>query len=90
MNSLKATQPISALRANPGEVLKQAQETQAPVMITVNGKVQAVLQDAVSYQKTQDQLNMLRLLAQGQKEIAEGKVSDHDDFFKELEEDKGF
>ncbi|MBB3118638.1 type II toxin-antitoxin system Phd/YefM family antitoxin [Pseudoduganella violacea] len=87
MNSPKAVQPISFLKTNPGDVVKQAQESQAPVMITVNGKVQAVVQDVVSYQKTQDQLNMLRILVHGQKQIAEGKVSDHDDFFKELEDE---
>ncbi|NVE01605.1 type II toxin-antitoxin system Phd/YefM family antitoxin [Massilia sp. BJB1822] len=85
MSSLKAVQPISFLKTNPGDVVKQAQESQAPVMITVNGKVQAVVQDAVSYQRTQDQLNMLRILVHGQKQIAEGKISDHDEFFKELE-----
>ena len=54
-------------------------ETHDPVAITVNGRVQAVVQDPVSYQKTQDQLAMLRILALGKKQIEEGKVIDHDD-----------
>jgi hypothetical protein len=45
----------------------------------VNGRVQAVVQDSVSYQKTQDQLAMVRILALGRKQIEEGKVIDHDD-----------
>lgn len=56
-------------------------------MITVNGKVQAVVQDALSYQQTQDQVALLRILALGRKQIEEGNVTDHEDFFAELEKD---
>ncbi|WP_342116647.1 type II toxin-antitoxin system Phd/YefM family antitoxin [Pseudoduganella sp. OTU4001] len=72
-------QPISYLKSNTSEVVKQVQETHDPVAITVNGRVQAVIQDPVSYQKTQDQMTMLRILALGKKQIEEGKVIDHDD-----------
>lgn len=72
-------QPISYLKANTSEVVKQVLETHDPVAITVNGRVQAVVQDPVSYQKTQDQIAMLRILALGRKQIEEGKVVDHED-----------
>ncbi|OEZ91132.1 type II toxin-antitoxin system Phd/YefM family antitoxin [Duganella phyllosphaerae] len=72
-------QPISYLKTNTSDVVKQVLETQDPVAITVNGRVQAVVQDPVSFQKTQDQIAMLRILALGRKQIEEGKVMDHDD-----------
>lgn len=75
--NLSNIHPISYLKTNTSDVVKQVQETQAPVAITVNGRVQAVVQDLVSYQKTQDQIAMLRLLALGKKQIEEGKVIDH-------------
>lgn len=78
-------QPISYLKTNTSDVVKQVQQTHDPVAITVNGKVQAIVQDPVSYQKTQDQLAMLRILAHGRKQIDEGKVTDQDDFFAQLE-----
>ena len=78
-------QPISYLKTNTSDVVKQVQETHDPVAITVNGKVQAIVQDPLSYQKTQDQLTMLRILAHGRKQVEEGKVTDHDDFFAQLE-----
>jgi prevent-host-death family protein len=78
-------QPISYLKTNTSDVVRLVQETQEPVAITVNGKVQAVVQDVLSYQKTQDQLTMLRLLAHGRKQIEDGKVTDHDDFFVQVE-----
>ena len=78
-------QPISYLKTNTSDVVKQVLETHDPVAITVNGRVQAVVQDAVSYQKTQDQLAMLRILALGRKQIEQGKVIDHDDVVALLE-----
>ena len=78
-------QPISYLKTNASDVVKQVLETHDPVAITVNGRVQAVVQDHVSYQKTQDQLAMLRVLALGRKQIEEGKVIDHDDVVALLE-----
>ena len=82
-------QPISYLKTNTSDVVRQVQETHEPVAITVNGKVQAIVQDPLSYQKTQDQLTILRILAHGRKQIEEGKVTDHDEFFAQLaDEDK--
>lgn len=87
MNLIKNIQPISYLKTNTSDVIKQVQVTHEPVMITVNGKVQAVVQDALSYQQTQDQVALLRILALGRKQIEEGNVTDHEDFFAELEQD---
>ena len=87
MNFLKNIQPISYLKTNTSDVIKQVQLTHEPVMITVNGKVQAVVQDTLSYQQTQDQIALLRILALGKQQIEEGNVTDHDDFFAELEKD---
>lgn len=78
-------QPISYLKTNTSDVVKQVLETHDPVAITVNGRVQAVMLDPVSYQKTQDQLAMLRILALGRKQIEEGKFMDHDDVVARLE-----
>ena len=81
MNVIQNIQPISFLKTNTSDVVKQVQETREPVLITVNGKVQAVIQDPMSYQKMQDQLTMLRILAHGQKQIEHGKVTDHEVLF---------
>lgn len=72
-------QPISYLTTNTSDVVKQVLETRDPVAITVNGMIQAIVQDPVSYQKTQDQIAMLRILALGRKQVEEGKVIAHDD-----------
>jgi prevent-host-death family protein len=78
-------QPISYLKTNTSDVVKQVLETHDPIAITVNGRVQAIVQDPVSYQKTQDQLAMLRILALGRKQSEEGKIINHDDVVALLE-----
>lgn len=84
MNLLNNIQPISFLKTNTGDVIKRIQVTHEPVMITVHGKVQAVVQDVLSFQQTQDQIALLRILALGNKQIEECLVTDHDDSFAEL------
>jgi prevent-host-death family protein len=85
MSSQSNSHPLSFLVSNTSDVLKQAKQTQLPVMITVNGEVAGVVQDIAAYKKSQEELALLRILVHGQKEIAEGKITDHNDFFTELE-----
>lgn len=65
--------PISYLKKNTSDVLTRLQQTRDPIAITVNDKALAIIQDALSYQKTQDQLTMLRILAHGRNQIEDGK-----------------
>lgn len=57
--------PISYLKANVAEVLKQLAEEQEPLVITQNGEAKAVLQDVHSYEQTQETLALLKVLALG-------------------------
>jgi len=66
--------PISYLKANAAEVLTQLAEQREPLVITQNGEAKAVLQDVVSYEETQEALALLKILALGTQEVADGKV----------------
>ncbi len=78
--------PISYIKANAAEVLRQVNETRSPIVITQNGESKAVLMDAGSYQEMMDAMAMLKIIAIGEKDIAEGRVSSHEDVKKRLEE----
>ncbi|MDD4963242.1 MAG: type II toxin-antitoxin system Phd/YefM family antitoxin [Gallionella sp.] len=67
--------PISYLKANAAEVLKNLADNREPFLITQNGEAKAVLQDIASYENTQEALALLKILALGNQEIAEGKIS---------------
>ena len=66
--------PISYLKANAAEVLSDLAEQREPLLITQNGEAKAVLQDVASYEKTQETLALLKILALGNEEIAIGKL----------------
>lgn len=67
-------QPISYLKANAAQVLLQLAEQREPMIITQNGEAKAVIQDIASYDKTQETLALLKILALGKQEIEAGKV----------------
>ena len=66
--------PISYLKANAAQVLRQLAEQREPMVITQNGEAKAVIQDVASYEQTQETLALLKVLALGNKEIEAGKV----------------
>jgi prevent-host-death family protein len=47
-------QAMTTFRRNPAKFLKQLKKTRQPVVLTVNGKAEAVVQDAESYQRLLD------------------------------------
>lgn len=67
--------PISYLKANAAEVLDKLAENRQPLIITQNGEAKAVMQDLATYENTQETLALLKILALGQQQIAEGKVT---------------
>jgi prevent-host-death family protein len=66
--------PISYLKANAAEVLQNLSENREPFLITQNGEARAVMQDIATYESTQETLALLKILALGNQEIAEGKT----------------
>ena len=66
--------PISYLKANASDVVKQLQEQREPMIITQNGEAKMVVQDIKSYEQTQQTLALLKILALGQQQIQEGRV----------------
>jgi prevent-host-death family protein len=66
--------PISYLKANAAEVLKELTAQRLPLVITQNGEAKAVIQDVASYEQTQETLALLKVLALGNQQVAQGRV----------------
>ena len=66
--------PISYLKANAADVLEQIGRDREPLVITQNGEARAVLQDVASYERTQETLALLKVLALGVKQVEQGRV----------------
>jgi len=80
--------PISYLKANAAEVLDELNQLRKPLIITQNGEAKAVLQDVASYEETQEAMALLRILALGNQQIAQGKVKPVADVVKRLRSQK--
>jgi prevent-host-death family protein len=68
-------QPISYLKANAAQVLRDLAIDQRPLVITQNGEAAAVLQDVVSFEKNQETMALLKILALGNAQIEKGQVT---------------
>ena len=66
--------PISYLKAHAAEVLTRLTSQREPLVITQNGEAKAVLQDVASFEETQEQLALLKILALGNQETGAGKL----------------
>ena len=64
--------PISDLRQNASDVVKGVGSSREPVFITQRGRAAAVLVSMEAYEDSQRELEVLRLLARGEKEIDAG------------------
>ena len=67
--------PISYVKANAAQVLRDLTENQDVLIITQNGEATAVLQDIATYQADQQALALLKILALGNQQIQKGKVT---------------
>jgi len=74
MKLSKQVKPITYLKSHAAEMLRGVAEKREPYIITQNGEAKAVLQDLESYEKTQETLALLKILALGQQQLAEGKT----------------
>ena len=54
MDITKDIQPMTTFRNHSAEIMQHLRETKRPVILTVNGKAAAVLQDAEAYQRLLD------------------------------------
>lgn len=76
--------PISYLKAHAAEVVRNLSTQMEPLVITQNGEAKAVMQDIKSYEKTQETMALLKVLALGQRQVEEGKVQPAEDVITKL------
>ncbi len=76
--------PISYLKAHAAEVVRDLMESREPMVITQNGEAKVIIQDVRSYEESQEALALLKILALGNQQIEEGKVSPAETVFADL------
>jgi prevent-host-death family protein len=73
----KDIQAMTTFRRNPGEFMKRLKKTKRPLILTVNGKAEAVVQDAEAYQRLLDiaaQADAVEGIRQGLEDAKKGRM----------------
>ena len=86
MSAMPTIVPISQLRQDASAIVKRASATGDPVFITQHGRASAVLVSAGTYERTQRELEVLRILAEGEADIEAGVGVDLDVVMAEADE----
>ncbi len=79
-----STLPVSQVKARLAEVIESTRKTGEAVIITQNGEGTAVLQDLASYEAMRRSLAMLKLVAQGERDLAKRKSVSNSEVFRAL------
>ncbi len=77
MDITKDIQPMTTFRNHSAEIMRHLKETQRPVILTVNGRAAAVVQDADAYQRLLDiaaEANASEGIRQGLEDLANGRT----------------
>ena len=80
-------QPMTTFRRNPGEFMRRLKKTKRPIVLTVNGKAEAVVQDAESYQRLLDiaaQADAAEGIRQGLEDLRKGRTRPARDVFDKI------
>lgn len=78
MGKLSNIIPISDLRQDASNLLKQLRNSKEPLIITQRGRATAVMIGVDAYEKSEHEKELLLLLAKGEKEIEIGRGYDLD------------
>jgi prevent-host-death family protein len=70
--------PITDLRQDATSLIKRVTASKEPLVITQRGRAAAVMVSMEAYEHSQHELEILRLLARGEREIEAGKGYDLD------------
>ncbi len=84
LNPSEDIRSVTDLKRKTKEILSQIHRTKRPVVLTVNGRADAVLMDTRTYEKHLNAGNLARLLARAEEDIAAGRTRPIRSFLKEF------
>jgi len=84
MKPSESIRPISYLKAHAAELIRDVSSNQKTLIITQNGEAKVILQDVKMYEQTQESLALLKMLAQSNKSLKDGKYKPVKQSFADL------
>ncbi len=93
MNVVRDIQSLTIFKRDASKIIKQIKTTKEPVVLTVNGKAEVVVQDAESYQKlieAKERSETVAVLRERLLSLDSGaKGKNLDEFFLEFAKENG-
>ncbi len=83
----KDIQSLSHFKRNTAQVMKQMKETGNPVVLTVNGKAEVIVQDAVAYERLltlAERAEMIEFLREAKADADTGRTVPAREFLESL------
>ena len=90
ININKDIRPLTDFKRNTTELIRQMKETGHPIVLTINGRSELVVQDAASYQKLLELVDRLEAIAgikRGLEESRLGKGQPIEDALNDIREE---
>ena len=92
MNIARDIQPLTYFRRQSADVVKRLKATRRPMILTINGRAELVVQDAASYQRLLDiaaQADAREGIRQGLSDVARGRTRPAREVFDGLRAEYG-
>jgi len=84
MKLSESIKPISYLKAHASEIVRDVSENGKTLVITQNGKAKVVMQDIKEYEKMQETMALLKILAMSKASLRKGKYKPIDKAFEDV------
>ncbi|MGY6530003.1 MAG: type II toxin-antitoxin system Phd/YefM family antitoxin [Cyanobacterium sp.] len=88
INLSRDIQSLSTFKRNTNNLISQIKETGSPMILTVNGKAEIIVQDAMSYQQLLEKIDRLEAMLGIQKgliDVKQGNTQSLENFVSEME-----
>jgi prevent-host-death family protein len=92
LNVVQDIQSLTSFRRSSARMIKRLRKSKRPLILTVNGKAAAVVQDAAAYQRLLDMAACAESregIRQGLADAKEGRIRPVRAFFREFEAARG-
>ncbi|MFN7717195.1 MAG: type II toxin-antitoxin system Phd/YefM family antitoxin [Pseudanabaenaceae cyanobacterium] len=92
INLSQDIQPLSTFKRNTNQMITQMKNTGHPIVLTINGKAELVIQDAISYQNLLDRLEELETIMgirKGLEDLTQGRTRTVNQFVEEMQRKHG-
>jgi prevent-host-death family protein len=88
MSLATSIKPISYLKSNAADIVKDFANNPETLIITQNGEAKMVVMDIHEYERQQETIALLKLVSMRHNDIANGNFQEADEFFKEMKSEE--